>query len=155
VPDLSTASNATAPAQPWPCAAPACGSRYPPAGVVIKELASLPPGRPSRGRRPRALLLALLSPILRGLSRLYSTALRLAPGRVGGAAAPPWARRSIRGEGWPAHTCRVLFLFALLLLYDNDEAFAGEVTAPYAPTVGNNEIASQLTCRLTLSKIKV
>jgi hypothetical protein len=58
------------------------------------------PPFPRRGLRPRALLMALLSPILSCMSRLHSTALRLAPRRVGGAAAPPWARGSIRGEGW-------------------------------------------------------
>ena len=44
-------------------------------------------------------LLALLSPILSGLSRLRSTALCLAPGRVDGAAAPRWARGRSRGAG--------------------------------------------------------
>jgi hypothetical protein len=38
------------------------------------------PSRPSRGRRPRIPLMALPSPILRGMARRRSTALRLAPG---------------------------------------------------------------------------
>ena len=38
-----------------------------------------------------ALLMVLLYPILSGMSRRHSTASRLAPGRGGGAAAPPWA----------------------------------------------------------------
>ena len=61
------------------------------ANTRSRSLAQLP-GRPSRGLRPRALLMALPYPILSGLSRLHSTALRLALGRVDGAAAPPWAR---------------------------------------------------------------
>jgi len=58
------------------------------------------PSRPSRSLHPRALLMTLPYPILSCMSRLRSTALRLAPGRAGGAAAPRWARESIRGEGW-------------------------------------------------------
>ena len=46
-----------------------------------------PPRRPSR-----APLMALPSPILRGMSRLRRTALRLAPGHTGGAAAPRGGR---------------------------------------------------------------
>ena len=45
--------------------------------------------------------MALPYPILSCLSRLRSTALRLAPGRTGGAAARRWARGRSRGEGWP------------------------------------------------------
>jgi hypothetical protein len=56
--------------------------------------------RLSRGR-PRAPLLALLYPILSGISRLRSTALCLAPGRVDGAAAARWARGRSCGEGEP------------------------------------------------------
>jgi hypothetical protein len=56
--------------------------------------------RLSRGR-PRAPLLAPLSPILSGLARLRSTALCLAPGCVDGAAAARWARGRSRGEGEP------------------------------------------------------
>jgi len=58
----------------------------------------LSPGRPSRGLRPRALLMALLSPILSGLSRLHSTARRLAPGRTGVSA----ARGAAGGRSWGA-----------------------------------------------------
>ena len=70
------------------------------ANTRSRSLAQLP-GRPSRGLRPRALLMALPYPILRCMSRLRSTALRLAPGHTGGAAAPRWARGRSRGEGWP------------------------------------------------------
>jgi len=45
---------------------------------------------------------ALPSPILRRLSsKSHCTALHLAPGRSGGAAARPWARGKSRGEPWP------------------------------------------------------
>src|SRR5206468_7699963 len=42
---------------------------------------------------------ALPSPILRGLSRPYEAALRLAPVRSGGAVAPRWRRGKRRGRG--------------------------------------------------------
>ena len=68
-----------------------------------REALNLAPRRRrlSRGPRPRTPLLALLSPILSGLSRLRCTALYLASGRVDGAAAPRWARGRSRGAGEP------------------------------------------------------
>jgi hypothetical protein len=56
---------------------------------------------PEHRRGLWAPLLALLSPILSGMSRLRSTVLCLAPGRVDGAAAPRWAPGRSRGEGEP------------------------------------------------------
>src|SRR5713101_2069525 len=61
--------------------------------------------RPSGGRRPRAPLMALPSPILQRLSRPRSPVLRLAVGRSGGAAAARWVRRQQgvaagRGRCW-------------------------------------------------------
>ena len=99
--------------------------------VLVYSLHVTRSHRFSRGRRPRAPLLALLSPILSGLSRRRITSLCLAPGRVDGAAAPRWARGRSRGEGEPlagggaapvggarggrAQKCRLNFLSALSL----------------------------------------
>ena len=58
-----------------------------------------PPDRLSRGLPPVGHLTALLSPVRRRVSRPRYAALRLAPGRSGGAAALPWARGKGRGRG--------------------------------------------------------
>jgi hypothetical protein len=55
--------------------------------------------RLSRGLRLRAPLLALRSPILRGLSSLRTPRSGLAPRHVDGAAASRWARGRSRGKG--------------------------------------------------------
>src|SRR5439155_13358240 len=91
----------------WPDVSLAASGRSPRAGSGAYRAPGPRPTAPprsrrlSRGLRPRAPLLARLCPILSGLSRLRSTALCLALGRVDGAAASCWARGRSRGEGEP------------------------------------------------------
>jgi len=63
----------------WACAIP------------FESIPSSLPSRPSRGRRPRAPLMALPYPILRWMSRLRGAALRRAAGRAGAGSPRPSA----------------------------------------------------------------
>ena len=62
------------------------------AGQIGLQKASTFPSRPSRGRRPRAPLMTLPSPILRRLSRLRYTALRRGRGVAAGGGGRPGGR---------------------------------------------------------------